>query len=153
MSVCTFIVADCDLPEVIAPDNYPVHIDVNKGTVYDGDADDNIRLLAFRDADLYSSKKYGVLLEWNYYTEGRANKLISYIKEILQYTDTVELQHVWIDGGCWEYEERPVMHKKTINIADLTTVDIKELSNAEIWNKPDKTYPNRPAFYCLVISK
>lgn len=40
MSYCLFIASDSPLPEYRPPVDYPLHIDVNKGTVYDGDADD-----------------------------------------------------------------------------------------------------------------
>lgn len=151
MSVCTFLAADCPLPEVMAP-AYPLHFDLDRGTVCDGDADDNFSLLRFRDADLYSSKAHGVVLEWNYYTEGRANQLISYIQQVLRHTDSVELHHVWL-ADYYEYEESPVKHRKTIKLKELTTAHIKALAEAEIWNTPDKIYPNRPSFYCLTVEK
>ena len=53
----------------------------------------------------------------------------------------------------YEYEDRPVIHKQTITIEELTTKHIKEIDNVEIWNTPDKMYPNRPSFYCLAITR
>lgn len=152
MSVCTFLAADYALPEIYSSDDYPVEIDLNRGTIYDGGAEDNFSLLRFEDTDLYSSLKYGVSLEWNYYTEGRANKLIAYIQEVLQHTDCVEIHHVWL-GDFYEYEESPVLHKKTIQMDELSANHMKEIDEAELWNTPDKTYQNRPSFYCLRITK
>ena len=44
MSVCKFIAADIPLPEVKPPKEYPVHIDIDKGIIEDGGADDNKQL-------------------------------------------------------------------------------------------------------------
>ena len=30
---------------------------------------------------------------------------------------------------------------------------IKEIDDADIWNTPDKAYPERPSFYCLTITR
>ena len=35
----------------------------------------------------------------------------------------------------------------------MTIQDIKEISNADIWNHPDKYMPGRPSFYCLRIER
>ena len=29
----------------------------------------------------------------------------------------------------------------------------KEIDHADVWNTPDKMYPNRPSFYCLEIRR
>ena len=143
MSVCTFIAADCPLYEVEPPIEYPLHIDVDKGTIYDGDADDNYFLRHFHDVKFYTDKGYGVCLEWAYFTEGRAKRLIDYIQAALRHTDCVEIWHVWLT----EYE-RPVIRTATVSIADLTSEYILALDNGEIWNNPDK---DRPSYYCLRI--
>lgn len=150
MSVCTFLAADVPLPEVIAPENAPILIDLDRGIIDDGNGDDNFSLLHFADVDLYSSRAWGVSLEWNYYTEGRANRLIAYIAEALQHTACVELNHVWLDG-YYEFDERPAVHRKTLRFEDLTAEHIRALTQAPIWNQPDKTYPDRPSFYCLSV--
>ena len=124
----------------------------HNGQIYDGDADDNYFLLPFADVREYSDKKNGVYLEWNYYTEGRAKQLIEYLKNALQNADSVELWRVWL-GVSDEFEDSPVVHRRTISISDLTTKHIKEIDDAEIWNTPDKMYPNRPSFYCLEIKR
>ena len=54
---------------------------------------------------------------------------------------------------CYDYEEMPVIHRKTISVDELTIKYIKEIDKAEIWNKPDKSIPIRPSFYCLKIQK
>ena len=94
MRVCTFLAADVPLPPHAPSQAYSLCIDVEHETVYDG-ADDNFFLYDFADALQYSGKQYGVCLVWEY-TEGRANKMIEYIKTALQQTETVELWHVWL---------------------------------------------------------
>ena len=90
-------------------------------------------------------------MEWNY-TDGRAEQILEYIKENLKKTREVELWHVWL-MDYYEYEDSPVIHKRTISIEEMTIRDIREWDNSEIWNKPDKQLPDRPSFYCLVITR
>ena len=149
MSVCTFIAADIPLPAVRPRQNSPRIIDINTGTIRDGGADDNYFLLPFPNVGTYTDRKYGVSLEWDY-TEGRAQQILAYIRQVLHHTDEVELWHIWL-LDCWEFEERPVIHHYSAYLSDLTPEDIQELDNLPIWNTPDKQHPQRPSFYCLSI--
>ncbi len=151
MSVCTFIASDYPLMEVAPTQDYPVEINVDTGMIYDGGADDNYFLLAFRDVSDYTDKRYGVYLEWDY-TDGRAGQVLNYIRAVLENTEQVELWHIWL-MDYYEYEDSPVIHKRTISIGEMTTKDIHELDSAEIWNSPDKHIPSRPSFYCLKITQ
>ncbi len=151
MSVCTFIASDASLPEFKPSQQYPLHIDLDEGTIYDGDADDNYFLQTFVSVVDYTKKKHAVSLEWNY-TDGRAMQLIAYIKSALQQSDTVEFWHVWL-MDYYEFADRPLIHRKTISISELTIEHIKEIDSAAIWNTPDKMYPERPSFYCLTITR
>ena len=72
MSHCIFIAADTPLPEVTPSQDYPLHIDLDTGTIFGGGADDNDCLLPFDEVDLYSEKEYGVYLELPQFTDGRA---------------------------------------------------------------------------------
>lgn len=150
MSVCKFIAADIPLQEVAPSKEYPLHIDIDKGIIDDGGADDNFFLFSFADVRDYTDKKYGIYLEWEY-TDGRAEQILKYMKGILKKTDSIELWHVWLMDYC-EYEESPVIHKRTISIDEMTIRDIKEIDSAHIWNSPDKHIPGRPSFYCLKIT-
>lgn len=152
MSVCTFIASDFPLKEAAPERDYPLHINLDNGQTYDGGTDDNYFLLPFADAGDYTYKKYSVHLEWNYYTEGRAKRIIEYLNDALQNAPSVEVWHVWL-GGSDGFEERPVIHRQTISVDELTADDIREIDDAEIWNIPDKRYPNRPSFYCLEIKR
>ena len=151
MSVCRIIASDIPLIEFKPSQDYPLEINLDKGTIYDGGADDNYFLTDFSNIQDYSKKKHGVSLEWNY-TDGRAKQIIEYMRSALSKTDSIEFWLVWLMDYC-EFEERPFIHKKTIRIDELNIEHIKEINNAEIWNTPDKTYPNRPSFYCLTVTR
>lgn len=152
MSVCTFIASDSPLEEVSPAQEYPLKINLDDGTIDDGGADDNYFLHVFADVQTYTEKKNGVWLEWPRFTEGRAQRLAEYLKNALRYTSSVELWHVWLTD-YWEFEDRPVIHRRTISMDELTTAHIREMDDAEIWNIPDKMYPDRPSFYCLEIKQ
>lgn len=151
MSVCTFFASDCPLPEVSPPREYPLEINIDNGMIYDGGADDNYFLHSFKDVLDYTDKKYGVWIEWNY-TEGRAEQILDYVRAALENTELIELWHVWL-MDYYEYEDSPVIHKRTISIGEMTIHDIYEMDNADIWNSPDKHIPSRPSFYCLKITR
>lgn len=151
MSACRFIASNMPLPEFAPPQDYPLHINIDDGTIYDGGADDYYFLHNFADIGAYTDKKYGVYLEWNY-TDGRVEQIIAYIKTALQKSEVVEFWHVWL-LDYYEFEDRPFIHRKTISIDELNTKLIKEIDHGAIWNAPDKLYPERPSFYCLAITR
>ncbi len=151
MSACRFIASDIPLTEFAPSQEYPFHINVDDGTICDGGADDNYFLYIFTDVKDYTNKNYGVYLEWNY-TEGRAKQIIEYIKTALKKSDVIEFWHVWL-MDYYEFEDRPFLHRKVISIDNLTAEHIREIEDADIWNAPDKMYPERPSFYCLTITR
>ena len=151
MSVCTFIAADIPLQEVAPSKEYPIHIDIDNGTIDDGGADDNYYLFSFRDVQDYTDKQYGVYLEWNY-TDGRAEQILDYMRTVLKEVEQIEFWKIWL-MDYYEYEDSPVIHKQTISIGEMTIQDMKEIDHADIWNKPDKYLPNRPSFYRLIITR
>ena len=148
MSNCVFIASDKPLPEVRPSQDYPLHINVDTGILFDGGADDNFSLLDFGEVGLYCKKKYGVFLELPQYTDGRARQIMDYIQSALLQTDCVEIWNVWL-LGYWEYDERPYIRKSAIRMEELTIGDMKEIISAENWNNNDN---NRPSFYCLEIT-
>ena len=151
MSACRIIASNTPLTEFVPSQDYPLEINLDKGEIYDSDADDNYSLTAFANIQEYSEKKYGVSLEWNY-TDGRAKRIVEYIKTALLKADSVEFWLVWLTD-YYEFEDRPFIHKKTVPISELSIEHIKEIDSAVIWNIPDKTYPNRPSFYCLTVTR
>ena len=150
MSTCLFIASDMPLAEFAPSQDYPIEIDMDKGTIHDGGADDNYFLISFESVKDYTDKNYGVFLEW-YYTDGRARQIIEYIKAALRKSDRIEFWHVWLD--YYEFENRPYIHKQTIPLSELTTKHVKEINDGVIWNTPDKMYPTRPSFYCLTVTR
>lgn len=151
MSACIFIASDHPLNEFAPEKRYPLSINIDSGVIDDGGADDNYFLTNFPDVSVYCSKKHGVSLEWNY-TEGRAREIIKYIQKALDESDTIELWRVYLIG-YWEFEDRPIIHKRTISINDLTVEGVKAIEEANLWAKEDKNYPERPSFYCLTVMK
>ncbi len=149
MSKCVFIASDCPLPEVRPSQDYPRHFNVDTSVISDSGADDDYCLLPFNQVDTYCTKKYGVELLLDRYTEGRAKQIIDYIKAALTHTDSVELWNVYLIE-YWEFDDRPYIHKRTVHTRELTVNDIKEINEAENWNNKDK---NRPSFYCIEIIK
>ena len=147
MSVCTFLAADCPLPEYHPARDYPLHIDLDRGVIEDGDAEDNFHLYPFRDVSAYTDKACGMELEWRY-TEGRARQLLAYICRALEQTDCVQMWQVWLQDH-WEFEERPRIHKSVLLWDEATASDLQALVEAEIWTPGDP----RPGFYCLEIHK
>ena len=151
MSSCRFIASNMPLAEFAPSQEYPVKIDIDKGTIDDGGAADNYYLISFDSVKDYCNKDYGVYLEWNY-TDGRAKQIIDYIKNALLKSESIELWLVWL-MDYYEYEDRPFVHRKTISIGDLTIDHIKEIDSADIWNTPDKLNPKSPSFYCLTVTR
>lgn len=152
MSVCTFIASDSPLSEAAPQKGYTWVFHADEGTACDGGADDNFFLCAFKDVQKYTDKKFGVCLEWQY-SNGRAKKILEYIRNALTHDTAIELWHVWLSDDYCDYEESPVIQKCTVPFSDLSVDDIKEIDDAVIWNQPDKKYPLRPSFYCLTIVK
>lgn len=95
MSACIFFASDAPLPGVFPPPEYDyLAINVDDGTIDDGGADDNFSLRTYPDSFLYTDKAFAVCLDWAYYTEGRARRLIDYIGSALKSAPCVELWHV-----------------------------------------------------------
>ena len=148
MSYCTFIAADCELPEKPWPDeDYPLDINIDAGTVFDKDADDNYALLAMdNDISVFTGRTSAVALCWNYYTNGRANQIVDYIKTALLSCDVVEIWRVWLsspsEGLC------PSVEKHIIPVSLLSLKDIELIDKADPF---DGEYNKCPVYYCLKI--
>jgi hypothetical protein len=149
LSVLKIIAANSPLPDIAPEKEYPLEINLDKGTAFDGDADDNFFLSPFIDqVEHFTSKKYTSTLDWVYYTDGRARNVISIIKSIIQHTDTVELWNFWC--GYLEDDERPIIKTTIVHIAELMPKDIQNWDNQEVWKTPSRS-GDRPTFYCLRI--
>ncbi len=153
MSACRFIASDFPLKVFLPEKDYPISINIEGDAISidDGGADDNYFLKDFPDVSLYTDKKHGVSLEWRY-TNGRAKRIIDYVRDALKDADEVEIWLVWL-LGYWEFEERPIIHRRKISINDMTEDDVKAIDSADVWKKEDKNYPERPSFYCLTVTR
>lgn len=129
MSYFTYIASDYPLPTVERPDrDVTIEINTETGEFKDGDFDDDFALYPAEGlSDIRSEKKYAVYLEWWRYTEGRANRIIEYMKENLKHTDEVEIWHIWSGAG-----EIFNVHTKNIPIDSLKPEMIRELDEREI---------------------
>jgi len=145
MSVCTFIAANCPLPDVRPSKEYDVNFNIDTGVIDDGGADDHYYLYRFSDVRHYTDKENAIEIEIYVYTEARAQRIIGYIKDALEQTDTVEIWHVWLT----DYDP-PKIKRQRVSIDELTPEDIHEISNADIWT--DK-YSDTPTWYCLEVVK
>ena len=74
---------DRDKPGVMLVSDREVVFNIDTGEIDDGALDDDFALLSAEGCDsIYTEKEYAVYLEWNYYTEGRAQRIIDYIKQM-----------------------------------------------------------------------
>lgn len=145
MSICTIIAANCPLTELEPSQDYPCHIDLDRNTIEDGGADDNFFLYAFPEVKRYCAMDYGVYLEWNYGTVGRARQIMDYIGDILEETEVVELWQVWLTN---DEDERSDIKCITVPFQDLQPEDILELNQADAWLDRRQ---ERPTWYCLRV--
>ncbi|MCQ2432456.1 MAG: hypothetical protein MJ175_07625 [Clostridia bacterium] len=149
MSVCTLIAADCPLAKVAPEKDYPVDINLDTGEIHDGGEDDNFYLTPYPDISFCSDKAYGVTLEWNY-TPGRAKRVISYIRDIVERAGSAELIRAWLDYFYDNFDERPIYKRQEIRVVDLTEEMLKALDEADPWSGRDRM---RPVFTCLRITQ
>ena len=131
MSICRLIASDTPLPEFV-PDA------------------GGVELIPFDSVKAHTNRAYGVCLEGD--AAGWESRIAEYIRTALMQADAVEFWNVWF-MDYYEFEDRPYVHRRTVTVAELTPVQIRETADAVIWNTPDKRYPERPSFYCLKIIK
>lgn len=119
---------DRDAPEVILYSDRDVEINTETREINDGDFDDDFALYPAEGlSDIYTEKKYAVYLDWTRYTEGRAKKIINYIRENLEHADEVEIWHILSGAG-----ELFSVYTKRISFADLKPEMIRKLDGKEI---------------------
>ena len=119
---------DRDMPGVVLYCDREVEFDIDTGEITDGGFDDDFSLfIADGMDDIYTEKKFTVALEWNYFTEGRAERVIEYIRENLRHTDEVEMWHIWMGIG-----EKPIVRSKNIESSLLKPDDIRELMESDL---------------------
>ena len=111
------------------------------GAIDDGDFPDDLAIDPMeKDSSMQTAKPYCAQVQWRF-TEKRAERLIAYLKERLEETESLELWHGWLDGSAIH----PV-RKKEISIHALTTTDIAALEEADTGTEPC-------IHFCLSIQK
>lgn len=141
---------DKDKPGVIMVSDRNVYIDIDTGTITDGDFDDDFDIwIPENSLDLKSNKKYFAVLEWHRLTEGRAENIIKYISDILKTTDEVELWHIWLGSDDLYHS----LKSKKILLSDLTPEHIIQLEKRKIWD--DVVINDIEIIYdhCYIITK
>lgn len=138
---------DRDKPGVLLVSDREVRFDLDAGKIIDGALDDDFALLSAESCDsVYTEKMHSVYLEWAYYTEGRANRIIEYIKENLRYTDEVEIWRIWMGE-----HEKPLIRTRTIPVSQLTPQDIQSIDSRQLLDESEKLH-GLPVQYRLVIT-
>lgn len=139
---------DRNKPGVMLVSDREVVFNIDTGEIDDGALDDDFALLSAEGCDsIYTEKEYAVYLEWNYYTEGRAQRIIDYIKQILRHTDEVEIWRIWMGT-----HERPLIRTTTRSITQLTPQDIQRMDDLTLFSELEEQY-GLPVQYRLVITK
>lgn len=139
---------DRNKPGVMLVSDREVVFNIDTGEIDDGALDDDFALLSAEGCDsIYTEKEYAVYLEWNYYTEGRAQRIIDYIKQILRHTDEVEIWRIWMGT-----HERPLIRTTTIPISQFTPQDIQRMDDLTLFSELEEQY-GLPVQYRLVIIK
>ena len=139
---------DKDAPDVILWSDTTLMLE--NGKVFDGDLHDNFALLSMKDTLHYCEKPYGVYIEWHYYTEERAKRIIKFIEDVLHKTDCVEIWNVWLS----DYDP-PKIRMIPVSIKDLQPSHIKQITESNPWDNKsviDTFGPDTPIHHCLRIT-
>ena len=88
------------------------------GILEDSGFDDDISIRAMeKSEDLLTEKNYCACLEWPGFTKGRAQRLITYIREHLTSAQEIELWHIWMGSSY----PPPQIQKSYIRLEELQT--------------------------------
>lgn len=133
---------DRNQPSVLLWSDTEITIDTETNTINDGGLDDDFAILELDDTteDIYTHKQHRVYIEWNY-SRGRAEKVISYIRNHLEQTDEIELWQAWLGSGA-----NTRIIKYTIRIEDLAPEVLEKIDSLTSCN-------DVLAQYCFTITK
>lgn len=122
-----------DEPGVLLWSDTEIILEAAGKEVNDGGLDDDFAILKLNDAmeDIYTEKKHLAYIEWMKYTQGRAEKIIDYVKRGLEDTDDIEIWHIWMGN-----EERPFIKKRIIPADEFVPVDLENLAQLKVWAEP-----------------
>lgn len=133
---------DRDWKHAIHWSDREVHIDLDHGTVEDGDYDDDFSILPLHPTadDIYTSKIHRAAIEC-LWTEGRARAVLIYLRDQLKSADEVELWHIWM--GC---DKKPRIIRYEAQIDSFTPEDLMEIAGLPVYEK-------EPVHHCVTIRK
>lgn len=148
MSHCIMLAADVPIPEIDPPEepNFALILDGRNTT--DNAGDDHYGLYPRVLFGNYTELPYAAEL-YLIYKPGRALRFFDDIRALLQKTDAVELWNLWLMDD-WEWDDRPIMHHKSICIDALTPEAFHDFIELESFQTPQQ---ERPDCYCLRIHK
>lgn len=127
MSACKFIASDIPLAEFAPSQKYPLHIDIDSGTIDDSDADDNLK------AENVSWVSVRAFLPGVIYIAPVLNKYLYELSETYS-KDIIKRQGVTVDYRYMPFSWLP------------HTTLAKRLSNKQLTNV-------KRSFYSIVIKK
>lgn len=175
MSVREALALGIELPDILNPDeidrddpdmllwsdSYTENPET--GILEDCGFDDDISILAMegKTEDILTEKKYCASLQWPAYTKGRAERLITYIRDHLANASQIELWHIWMGQSY----PPPRIHKTFIRMEELDTEAVRKLYECGVgelepmagrvriekeWNTACEEL-ERDVYYCYVI--
>jgi hypothetical protein len=124
---------DKDMPDVILWSDINIIIDTENGTFDDGGFDDDFEIY---NMDEYygptdSEKDFKVVIECDL-TLGRAENILDYIRQQLEYTDEIELWSIWLG----DYDQKISWYEAKIQ--EFTAADLLEIAELPVKQQPLK---------------
>lgn len=135
------------------------------GILEDCGFDDDISILPMdgKSEDILTEKKYCASLQWPAYTAGRAERLITYIRDHLAIATQIELWHIWMGNSY----PPPRVQKTFIRMEDLDAGAVRKLYECSVgelepvagcvriekeWST-DSEELERDVHYCYVVDR
>lgn len=110
-----------------------IHFNLDHGTVEDGGFDDDFSILPFPQSisteDIHTGKKHQSIIEC-IWTTGRANAIISYLRDHLEDAGEAELWHIHMGSG-----EKPKILRYQAHIDSFTAEDLMEIAGLTVYDK------------------
>ena len=118
---------DRDKPNVILVADREVNFDIDRGIIEDGGFDDDFSVWIADDMHEIKTKKKNIaVLDIVRYTDGRAEQIISYLKDHFEQSGAAEIE-LW---NCWlGSEDLGRLVRKEIGLSELSIDIIFELIN------------------------
>lgn len=112
MSHCVFVAADAPLPEVTPSQDYPLYIDLDTGTIFDGERMTIIACCPLTRWIYTARRNTEFILDFLNLPMDGSSKLLLICSTALMQAGSVEIWDVWL-SGYWEFGDRPHICKRT----------------------------------------